>query len=165
MAKRSKIRLFVSYAHADDQYADPFLKSLMGMLKPSRAYEFELWRDTGILPGEDWLKEIEEALAKCRLGILLVSPEFLGSEFITEKELPEFIDCKAKPVVPVMLRKVNLKRHDLKGLSDSQIYRFKAGSNNYRSYAQCGSEQRDDFIYDLHDKIEQRLEKALAGDT
>jgi len=160
MGRRAKIRFFVSYSHADDQYADPFMGSLQAMLKPSKAYDFEMWRDTNILPGEDWRKQIEKSLLKCRLGLLLVSPEFLGSKFIIEEELPMFVGDGAKPVIPVMLRKVNLERHDLKGLNVSQIYRYKAGLNNFRSYAQCGSEQRDEFVYDLHDKIEQRLERG-----
>lgn len=86
MGRRAKIRFFVSYAHADDQYADPFMQSLLAMLKPSKTYEFELWRDTSILPGEDWRKEIDAALSKCGLGLVLVSPSFLGSDFITKEE-------------------------------------------------------------------------------
>lgn len=160
MGTRTKINFFVSYAHADDAYADPFLELLSSMLKPSKTYDFSLWRDTNILPGEDWHGEINKALEQCKMGLLLVSPHFLGSEFITEKELPRFVGDEAKSVIPVMLRKVNLKRHDLKGLSVSQIYRFKAGPNNYRSFAQCGSEQKEDFVYDLHEKIEQRLERG-----
>lgn len=131
------------------------------MLKPSKAYDFELWRDTNILPGEDWHKEIKNALSKCGLGLLLISPEFLGSKFIAEEELRMFVGGEGKPVIPVMLRKVNLERHDLKGLIVSQIYRYKAGPNNFRTYAQCGSEQREEFVYDLHDKIEQRLERGV----
>lgn len=160
MTTRNKIRFFVSYAHDDDAYADPFLEALAAMLKPSKTYEFQLWRDTGILPGERWRDEIDTALEWCSLGLLLVSPAFLGSEFIASEEIPRFVGNDARPVIPVMLRKVNLKRHDLKGLAVNQIYRYKAGPNNYRSYAQCGSEQRDEFVYDLHDKIEQRLEKG-----
>ena len=156
---RVKVRFFVSYAHADDEYADPFIKALCEMLKPSKTYDFELWRDTEILPGETWLKEIEDALKACTLGLLLVSPAFLGSDFITQSELPRFVGNDAKPVIPVMLRKVNFERHDLKGLSVTQIYRYKAGADNYRSFAQCGSGQREEFVYDLHERIERRLEK------
>ncbi len=58
-----------------------------------------------------------------------------------------------------MLRMVNFNRHDLKGLNETQIYQYKAGPNNYRSYAQCGSNQQEEFVYDLYERIEQRLEK------
>ena len=161
MASRTRIEFFVSYARKDDHYADPFIESLEAMLKPSKSYEFKLWRDTVILPGEDWLEEIKAALSCCRIGLLLVSPHFLGSDFISREELPTFVGGGDKPGVPVMLRKVNLDLHDMKGLSASQIYQYKAGPNNLRSYAQCGSEQREEFVYDLHDKIEKRLRKRV----
>ena len=153
--------MFVSYAHSDEEYVDPFIKAFREMLAPSKKYDFRMWSDHGILPGEAWAEEIREALEECSLGILLVSPSFLGSEFITEKELPHFIGEKSKPLIPVMLRKVNLKRHDLKGLGEKQIFRLKAGPDNYRSYAQCGTSQRNDFVYDLHEQIESRLDRIF----
>ena len=156
---RAKIKCFVSYAHADDAYVKPFMAALTEMLKPSKTYDFELWRDTGILPGENWLHEIEAALGTCSLGLLLVSPAFLGSEFITSKEISRFTGDNAKPVIPVMLKKVNFDRHDLKGLEATQIYQYHAGPNIYHSFAQCGSKQKAEFIYDLHENIEKRLEK------
>ncbi len=130
------------------------------MLAPSKKYSFEFWQDHAILPGEAWANEIGNALKECTLGILLVSPSFLGSDFITQEELPKFIGESSKPVIPIMLRKVNLKLHDLKGLGEKQIFRLKAGPDNYRSYAQCGTSQRNDFVYDLHEKVESRLDKV-----
>jgi len=157
--KRIEVEFFVSYAHADDEYADPFLDDFKEMLAPSKKYRFEFWRDTVILPGETWVKEIRKALERCSLGLLLVSPAFLASPFITEKELSKFVGESSKPFIPVMLRKVNLKLHDLKGLRETQLFRLKAGPNNYRSYAQCGSSQKSDFVYSLHEQVEARLDK------
>lgn len=159
---RKEIKLFVSYAHEDDEYVEPFLRGLREMLAPSKAYRFRFWQDTGILPGETWSKEIRGALESCTLGLLLVSPALLASPYITTEELPKFVGSGAKPMIPVMLKKINLRRHDLKGLEVTQLFRLKAGPNNYRSFAQCGSSQRSDFVYDLHDKIEERLDKLLG---
>lgn len=160
--KKIKIRIFVSYAHADDEYADSFMKGFREMLSPSKKYSFEFWQDKAILPGETWANEICNALEKCNLGVMLVSPSFLGSEFITQEELPKFIGETSTSVVPIMLRKVNLKLHDLKGLGEKQIFRLKAGPDNYKSYAQCGKSQRNDFVYDLHEQVESRLDKIYA---
>ena len=157
--ERIRISFFVSYAHLDDEYADPFMKGLKEMLAPSRKYKFEFWQDQNILPGDHWANAISNALKQCTLGLLLVSPAFLGSEFITKIELPAFLEDASKPVIPIMLRKVNFRRHDLKGLAAKQIFRFKAGPDNYRSYAQCGDSQRSDFVYDLHEQIESSLDK------
>lgn len=160
--KRIKVEVFVSYAHADDEYADPFLDGFKEMVAPSRKYRFEFWQDHVILPGETWVKEIRKAIERCALGLLLVSPAFLASPFITEEELPKFLGDHSKSVIPVMLRKVNLKLHNLKGLGETQLFRLKAGPNNYRSYAQCGSSQKSDFVYALHERVEARLDKLFT---
>lgn len=159
---RIEVQVFISYAHADDEYVDPFLNGFREMVSPSKKYRFEFWQDSAILPGEEWVKKIREGLERCSLGLLLVSPAFIVSPFITHEELPRFVGEGSKPVIPVMLKKVNLKLHDLKGLEEMQIFRLKAGTNNYRSYAQCGSSQRSDFVYELHELVEARLDKSFT---
>lgn len=158
--RRITIEAFISYAHKEEEYADPFLDELKDMLAASKKYDFAIWWDQMILPGETWLQEIRTALERCKMGLLLVSPAFLSSPFITEEELPKFVREDAKPVIPIMLKRLNLKRFDLKGLDENQLFQFKAGPNNYRSYAQCGSNQRNDFVYELHERIEARLDKV-----
>jgi hypothetical protein len=77
---RTPIAFFVSYARADHRTVDTFLQRLMEQLAPSRRYAYTLWRDTrGVLVGEQWHDEIQQALADCQVGLLLVSPAFLAS--------------------------------------------------------------------------------------
>ncbi|MCK4818627.1 hypothetical protein KA005_22845, partial [bacterium] len=67
---------------------------------------------------------------------------------------------KAKSIIPIMLKMVNLKRHNLKGLDSNQIFRLKVeGVKKLKSFAQCGSSQRTEFVYELFDKVEIRLDK------
>ncbi len=59
-----------------------------------------------------------------------------------------------------MLKKINLDRHDLKGLEVSQIFRLEVeGAEKLNSFAQCGSRQKYDFVYELFDKVEALLDK------
>jgi len=157
---RVPVRFFISYAHDDRPHADDLVARLRQQMVPSRAYEYTLWRDTAILAGERWLDEILQAIEECDVGLLLVSPAFLGSVFIAGEELPRLIGHPAKPVVPVMLRPVSFERHDLKGLSEYQIYRL----DRRKSYRECsGDRDRSRFSEELFDEIERRLDRILPS--
>lgn len=161
MPDRKTVQFFISYAHADEDQSRQFLDRFKEMSAPSKKYEYVLWQDTGILPGEKWKQEIQDALAVCSVGLLLISPAFLGSKFILENELPELIGAKTKSLAPIMLKKINLNRHDLKGLEENYIFRLKVeGTGNFKSYAQCGSHQKYDFVYELFDRVEALLDKT-----
>lgn len=76
-------RIFISYSHQDEALKDELcvhLKSLerKGLIAP--------WQDRKIAGGEDWRAEIEKAMQECDLGLLLVSPSFLASDFIQLQE-------------------------------------------------------------------------------
>ncbi|PLW67276.1 toll/interleukin-1 receptor domain-containing protein [Pseudohalioglobus lutimaris] len=154
---RKKVKFFVSYAHANRQLSDNFLTRLCDVLAPSKKHDYVLWRDTGLVVGEDWEQQILSARDSCDFGLLLVSPAFLASKFITEKELPVFVSGN-KPSIPVMLQPVDFARHDLKGLEKRQIFRLDfAGFTEPRSYSECRKQRRDDFILELFRAIEDRL--------
>ena len=128
------INYFLSYAHDDQPDVDRFLNVLNPQLASAAGYHFTRWMDRdNILPGENWKAEIDGALAGCGFGLLLVSPQFLASRFITKEELPALL---AKPMlVPVMLHPVLFDgTMDLKGLAERQIFRDAEG----RSFDQCG---------------------------
>lgn len=156
---KAPVHFFVSYAHDDQLHADDLVRRLQKQMKPSRAYEHTLWRDTAILVGERWHDEIVQAIEGCDVGLLLVSPAFLGSDFIDREELPRLIGDTKKPVVPVMLQPVSFERHDLKGLIEYQIYRL----DRRKSFSECSSDRnRSRFVEALFLEIEQRLDRIFS---
>jgi hypothetical protein len=161
--KRS-IAFFVSYAHDDTRLAGGLLERLRRLMIPSRYYSYNLWRDTALLPGEDWDFEIRAALGASQLGLLLISPAFLGSDYISGVELPHFLGDREKPVIPVLLEPVDFARQDLRDLERKQIFALQAaGRKGLKAFADCRGPERRRFVEALFRQIEQRLDKILAA--
>ena len=96
---RQKNRIFVSYSHRNKDW----LERLQTMMSPYlRSGELELWADTRLKPGEKWLNEIREELASCRVAVLLVSKEFLASDFIYKEELPVILSAAERGAITLL---------------------------------------------------------------
>lgn len=81
--------IFVTYSHLDETWREEFEK-VSAPLRNAIAIEF--WSDTKIRVG-DWDKQIKEAMAKAEGAVFLVSPAFLGSDYITKTEVPYFLNA------------------------------------------------------------------------
>jgi hypothetical protein len=162
MAKK-KVKLFVSYARANSSLAENLLQRLQEQSAPAKFYSYGYWDDGEILVGENWHEEIRKAIAGCNLSLLLISPAFLASNYIDEHELPKFIGKRAKPVLPIVLRRINIDRHDLKGLQKTQLFGLKGTKvKPFKAFGECTPLQRTRFAENLFDHIEKRLDKLFA---
>ena len=61
-----------------------------------------LWVDTDLRAGQAWQDGIDAAIARSRAALLLVSAEYLGSEFIMTRELPALIEQRVR-LLPVLV--------------------------------------------------------------
>lgn len=84
------VHVFVSYAHADRRWLD----RLTVHLKPLRDLcKLEPWDDTRIRPGSNWRTEIQAAIERASVAVILISADFLASDFIRTDELPPLLSA------------------------------------------------------------------------
>ncbi len=100
-----KARIFISYAHADEELKkelDKYLKVL------KRSGKIESWNDRELIAGQEWDDVIMSELAKANAILLLISVDFNASDFIWDKELAAALKRHEEGtahVVPIILRK------------------------------------------------------------
>jgi tetratricopeptide (TPR) repeat protein len=81
--------VFICYAHVDNAPRKRWLDRLRVHLAPFvRHTEIAVWSDQNLETGQKWDEEIARQLQTARVAVLLVSPDFLASEYIANSELP-----------------------------------------------------------------------------
>ena len=97
--------LFVSYSHKDEEWLNrlrPHFASLR------RHGQLEPWDDRQIKTGDKWYREIKDKVKQARVAVLLISPDFLNSDFCIKDEVHDLLERAEKDsrllIIPVHLR-------------------------------------------------------------
>ncbi len=97
------VKLFISYCHRDEtlrQQLDKHLAPLKGQKV------IEAWHDRQIRAGDEWANQIDHNLNKADIVLLLISPDFVASDYCSNIELEQAVKRHENGeaiIVPVIL--------------------------------------------------------------
>jgi hypothetical protein len=111
-ASPEPVSIFVSYAREDAKWLDPGYRfNLVPFLADSlRRYSVTFWLDKGLKPGDEFMRHIEAGIDQAGIALLIVSQNFLNSEFIETREMSHIARRAAVGkmiVVPVLVEHCN----------------------------------------------------------
>src|SRR5579863_6395499 len=100
------LKIFFCYAHEDEA----LLNKLKTHLRPlQRQGLIEMWHDRDINAGTQWEREIDKHLNIAQIILLLISPDFMDSEYCYSKEMFRALELQKRDeaqVIPIILRPV-----------------------------------------------------------
>src|SRR5437588_11905647 len=103
----STIKVFYSYAHADKSLREELDKHLSNM---KRLNQIIGWYDRDISAGTEWKNEINIHLNTSQIILLLISSDFMASEYCYSFEMKRALerhDRGEARVIPIILRHVD----------------------------------------------------------
>jgi hypothetical protein len=96
--------LFFSYSHKDENLRDRLETHLAGL---KREGAIETWHDRRIIAGDEFAGVIDDNINRADIVLLLVSPDFIASDYCFQIEMQRALERHAggeARVVPVILR-------------------------------------------------------------
>jgi TIR domain len=110
----NRTKVFISYSHENTEEVKRLLLHLNAAKLHTKTIEW--WIDTQIKPGENWHEEIQKAIASASIAVLLISVDYLASEFIIENELPPLLTASEEEgvtILPIILGPCSFRHTNL----------------------------------------------------
>jgi TIR domain len=104
------IEIFFSYAHEDETLRDELAKHLKLL---ERRGIIKAWHDRNITAGEEWKNAISTNLESAEIILLLISADFLASDYCYDIEMKTALERHERNqarVIPIILRSVDWHR-------------------------------------------------------
>lgn len=148
-----KHSIFISYSHEDDKW----LKKVVKNLRPLQRYydNVDLWSDQKIMASDVWKEEIDKALGNATIAILLVSPDFMASDFITNEELQPILSkaiVEGTKILTLILRPTAL-------LEESGILKYQAVNDPKKPLSGMTEYEQETMLVKLVEAIKEIIKK------
>jgi hypothetical protein len=151
LTSTDRTTVFVSYSHKDRKYLERLQVHLKDL---ERKGMIDLWSDTKITPGANWREEVRSAIEAAAVAVLLVSADFLASQFIAENELPPLLKSaktRGTVILPIILSPC--------GFDFSPLSQFQAANDPSKPLTIMNSHQKEE----LWDKVAKIIREAIIA--
>lgn len=152
--KQIKKKIFISYSHQDKEEWLERVKKHIKVLTNYSELDFEVWDDKRINAGDNWKEEIQNALRESTAAILLISTDYLASDFIKNNELQPLLDMakeKGTRILPLILSPCRFLK--IKSLS-----KFQAINNPENEIlSKLKRPEQDEILEKLTDEVEKHI--------
>ena len=145
-----RTKVFISYSHQDVKWLDRLQVHLIPLEQEKK---IERWDDTNIKPGSKWREDIQEAIATAKVAVLLISPNFLASKFITENELPPLLKAAKEEgavILPLIIRPSRF-------MKNPNLSQFQSVNSPNKPLSKLSITKRDEVLVQLTEAIEDAL--------
>ena len=106
----SKPVVFISYSHKNRR-----LKERIETLIKSTGADVNIWSDRKIKAGGDWYGAIQTAIEKSSIAILIITADFLASDFVLKEEIPKLLQRREKEgmlIFPIIAKSCPWDEHE-----------------------------------------------------
>lgn len=152
---KARSGVFISYSHKDARW----LERIRIMLTPLvRTQEIFVWDDTKIKPGTKWKQEIANAIDGAQVALLLVSPNFLASGFVADKELPPILNASREKGLVVIWALVSACLY-----KKTPIAEYQAAHSTARPLDSLTLPRRNEALLAIAEAISAAVEPTTVG--
>lgn len=144
-----RTEVFISYSHDDHEWMNKLEKFLKPLV---RNQSIKHWVDKQIPVGAKWRVEIEKAIARAKVAVLLVSANFLASDFITEQELPPILEAAEQEGLTIVWIPIGPSSYEYTFIKD-----FQAASNPQHPLNSLSESEQQKILVDICNKIAKAL--------
>jgi hypothetical protein len=147
--------VFICYSHRDQRWLDRVMVHLRPLTRESG---IGIWADTRLEAGSDWRNDIRDAVASAKVAILIVSADFLASDFIASDELPPLLEASEKEgavILPVIAGASRFQQ-------TQKLARFQSVNDPARPLAAMPDFEQESVLVKLANRVEQIFRSAHA---
>jgi tetratricopeptide (TPR) repeat protein len=148
-APTKQIEVFYSYAHTDERLRKNLEAHLSNLKRQGIITE---WHDRNISAGTDWADEVNTHLNTAHLILLLISADFIASDYCYSLEAKRAIErheAREARVIPILLRPV-----EWKGVPFEKLQALPANAKPVTKW-----QNRDDAFLDIAKGIRNAIEE------